>query len=128
MSDVGTPALRLAKQFNLSAKDINEAYKNDKETLEQLDFNTVAANNSNRKNIMWSVAIPILTLNPISLIVTLGTSQFGLGFLGLTGYNIYQNQKQKSEIRDTLTTAIARSKGELKAPAEAPKIDGPSGP
>lgn len=108
MSSVKKLAVELAQIFNLSAKDIGDAYENDVETLEVLRDNVDKAEEGVKKNVLWTFLIPVLTLNPISIVISLGTSPV-IAFASLwTGYKVYDNIQQKKGVGQALETKIQR--------------------
>lgn len=102
--------LDLAREFNLNVRDVREAYSNDQESLEMLHHGTLAAKKGMARSAFWTVAIPVLTLNPISLILTLGTSQFIAAAAAYTAYKVYSHRQDKQAVGQTLRDTIATHK------------------
>ncbi|MBU0799961.1 MAG: hypothetical protein KKA05_03065 [Alphaproteobacteria bacterium] len=105
--DTKSPAFSLAREFNLNVKDVRAAYEADAESLAMLHDGLLTAKKGMARNAFWTVAIPVLTLNPVSLILTLGTSQFIALAAGWTGYKLFAHRQDRAAIGTTLRDTIA---------------------
>jgi hypothetical protein len=102
-------AIELSRTFNLNVKDVRAAYANDAESLDTLHESLLQAKKGFARNAFWTVAIPVLTLNPVSLILTLGMSQFATLLAGWTGYKMYRYNQDKEQVGQTLRDTVARN-------------------
>lgn len=109
-------AIELSRTFNLNVGDVRAAYANNQESLDNLHESLLQAKKGFARNAFWTVAIPVLTLNPVSLILTLVTSQFVTLLAVWTGYNMFRYSRNKDEVGQTLRDTIKRSQ-QAAAPA-----------